>query len=216
MKVGTTRIEAFSDGVIVIVITIMILELKLPDINRQSTTKDILEQLHHMVPYFISYIFSYTMIGILWTNHHHMFHFLEKADEHLLWQNFIFLFLMSLIPLATYIVGSTPFIPISPNIYALVMLLTTSSLFTMQHYSLRKRLIHKDTDKELTREIKSVSSKAKNKAAIATLIYFISIPLAYVNVYLAYACFILPPIIFFVPQGLDNEKLAEKVIEKNV
>ncbi len=171
MKVGTTRIEAFSDGVIVIVITIMILDLKLPDINRQSTTKDILNQLHHMVPYFISYIFSYTMIGILWTNHHHMFHFLEKADEHLLWQNFIFLFLMSLIPLATYIVGSSPFVPIFPNIYALVMLLTTLSLVTIQHYIIRKKLIHKDIDKEMIRKIFSVSVKAKTKSIAATLIY---------------------------------------------
>ena len=215
MKVGTTRLEAFSDGVIVIVITIMILELKLPDINRESNTQDVLNQLHHIVPYFISYVFSFMMVAILWTNHHHMFHLLEKADEHLLWQNFIFLFLMSLIPLVTYIIGSSPFLSISPAIYAFVMFLTMLSFATMQHYSLRKGLLHKDSNKEMTREIYTVSAKAKTKAITAAIIYFFSIPLAFFNIYIAYCCFIIPPVLFFIPEGIDNEKLAEKIDDKN-
>lgn len=215
MKIGTTRVETFSDGVIAIIITIMILELKVPDLNKDSSARDIIKHLNHLLPYFIIYAFSFMMIAVFWTNHHHMFHLIEKADEHLLWQNFIFLFLLSLIPFATSVVGSNPFVPVSAAIYGVVMLLTTFSFTTMRHYTLRKKLTHKDEDQDLTRNIFKASFKARRKAIIATLIYLIAIPLAFVSVYAAYICFIIPPVIFFIPEGIDNEDLAEKVVQKN-
>lgn len=85
----------------------------------------------------------------------------------------------------------------------------------MEHYSLRKKLTHKDEDQELTRNIFKVSFKARRKAIAATLIYLIAIPLAFVSVYAAYICFVIPPVIFFIPEGIDNEELAEKVVQKN-
>lgn len=193
----------------------MVLELKLPDLNKDSSTRDTWEHISRLLPYLITYAFSFMMIGIFWTNHHHMFYLLEKTDAHLLWQNFIFLFLLSLIPFATSIVGSNPFVPLSPAIYGLVMLLTTLSFTLMRHYSIRNKLIHKDEDKELTRNVFKISFNARRKAIIATFIYLSAIPLAYVNVYIAYACFVVPPIIFFTPEGIDNEELAERVAEKN-
>lgn len=216
MKIGTDRLEAFSDGVVAIIITIMILELKLPDLNKDSSTVDIRSHLSHLLPYFITYAFSFLMIAVFWTNHHHMFHLLDRADEPLLWQNFIFLFFLSLIPFATSIVGSNPFVPLSAAIYGFVMLLTTLSFTIMQNYSIRKNLIHKDEDKGLTSKIFKVSFRARTKEIAGTLIYLIAIPLAYINIYLAYICFLIPPVIFFIPEGIDNEELAEKVAEKNV
>lgn len=215
MKIGTDRAETFSDGVIAIIITIMILELKVPDLTKDSSARDIMSHVSHLLPYFIIYAFSFMMIAIFWTNHHHMFLLLEKADEHLLWQNFIFLFLLSLIPFATSIVGSNPFVPLSAAMYGVVMLLTTLSFTTMEHYSLRKKLTHKDEDQELTRNIFKVSFKARRKAIAATLIYLFAIPLAFVSVYAAYICFVIPPVIFFIPEGIDDEELAEKVVQKN-
>jgi uncharacterized membrane protein len=215
MKIGTTRLEAFSDGVIAIIITIMVLELKLPDLTKDNPTMQTINHLRHLLPYFITYAFSFMMIGIFWTNHHHMFHLLEHADVHLVWQNFIFLFLLSLIPFATAIVGANPDTTLSPVIYGGVMLLTNSFFLIMRHYSLSKRLLHKDADKILTDKIVEVSHKGRAKAILGTLVYLIAIPLAYVNVYVSYMCFIIPPIIFFFPEGIDNEELAEKVAEKN-
>lgn len=215
MKIGTTRAEAFSDAVIAIVLTIMVIELKLPDLNKDSSIKAIWDHINHLLPYFITYAFSFMMIAIFWTNHHHMFHLLEKTDERLLWQNFIFLFLLSLIPFATSVVGSNPFVATAPAIYGFVMLLTTFSFTSMRHYTIRKKLIHKDEDRELTRKISKASSKGRTKAIAGTLIYLVSIPLAYINVWVAYACFAIPPILFFTPEGIDNEELAEKVAEKN-
>jgi hypothetical protein len=75
--------------------------------------------------------------------------------------------------------------------------------------------LHKDADKILTEKIVEVSHKGRAKAIWGTVIYLISIPLAYVNVYFSYLCFIIPPIIYFIPEGIDNEKLAEKVAQKN-
>ena len=216
MKIGTTRLETLSDGVIAIIITIMVLQLKAPDFSKDTSTKHIVDNLRHQLPYFITYAFSFMMVGILWTNHHHMFHLLDKTDEYLLWQNFLFLFFMSLIPYATEIVGLSPFVPVSPAIYGLVMLLTTLSFVLMRQHSLRKKLIHRDKDRELTRQIFKVSFRARTKTIAGTIIYLVSIPLAFVNVYLAYFCFIFPVIIFFIPEGLDNEEFADKVGAKNL
>lgn len=215
MKITTTRVETFSDGVIAIIITIMVLQLKLPNLDKGGTTIQVINHLKALGPYLFTYAFSFMMIGIFWTNHHHMFHLLEKTDEQLLWQNFLFLFLLSLIPLATAIVGANPYITISPVVYGTVMLATTLSYVVMRNYSHRKKLIHKDNNQVLNQQIITVSHRARIKAIIGACIYLISIPLAYVNVYLSYACFIIPPIIFFIPEGIDNEKLAQKVGEKN-
>lgn len=215
MKLNTVRLEAISDGIIAIIITIMVLELKLPDISNDDSTREVFGHLRHLLPYFISYSFSFMMITILWNNHHHLFSVLEKTDQRLLWQNFMFLFFLSLIPFATALVGSNHRVPIAPVMYSTVMMLTTLSFAIMRHHSLKKRLTHHDEDKELTREIAKVSLKSRRKAFIATLIYLIAIPIAFVNVYLAYACFAVPPVIFFIPDGLDDEKLAGKVDEKN-
>lgn len=216
MKIRTTRLETFSDGVIAIVITIMILELKLPDLTKDNSTEQTIDHLKHLLPYFITYAFSFMMIGIFWTNHHHMFHLLEHTDEHLVWQNFLFLFLLSLIPFATAMVGANPYIAISPALYGFVMLLTSLSFVLIRNYTIRNELIHKDRDKELTRKIFKISFKGRTKAIIGSIVYFVSIPLAYINVYFSYVCFIIPPIIFFIPEGIDNEELSEKVAEKNV
>ena len=211
MKISTARLETFSDCVIAIIITIMILELKLPDLDQHSSTSHMMQYLHDLIPYFLTYAFSYMMIGIFWTNHHHMFHLLETTDETLLWQNFLFLFVLSLIPFATAIVGASPFLPISPAIYGLVMLLTSASFVLMRNYSMRHKLIHIDEDREIRRKIYKVSIRARTKGIIGASVYLAAIPLAYVNVYIAYFLFAIPAVIFFIPEGIDSEKLAAKV-----
>jgi len=79
MQASTTRVETFSDGVMAIMITIMILELRLPEFDPKQDTGDIKKYLFDMIPHFAAYIFSFVMIGILWTSHHHLFHLLKKT-----------------------------------------------------------------------------------------------------------------------------------------
>ncbi|HEU4902338.1 MAG TPA: TMEM175 family protein [Flavisolibacter sp.] len=215
MKLGTTRVETFSDSVMSIVITVMVLSFKLPDFEKDGTHWSVRHHLYQMLPAIITYSFSFMMIGIFWVNHHHMFHLLKRTDEGLLVQNLLFLFCMSFIPLATAFVGSNPLIDESVAFYGLVMLMTTFSFAVMRTYSIRKRLIHRDPDKMLTAKIYRVTIKAKTKSYFGALAYLASIPLAFYNVYFSFACFAVPPILFFIPDGIDDEELSEKIMEKN-
>lgn len=215
MKIKTNRAETFSDGVISIIITVMVLSLKFPDIDKDNTEREIYKYLRDLVPYFVTYTFSFMMIGIFWTNHHHMFHMLEKIDEHLLWQNLMFLFWVSLIPLVTAMMGANPLLPVSCAAYGLIMLLTSLSIAIMRVYTAKKELVHKDQNRELNKKINIITVKAKTKSYLGTLFYFLSVPLAFVSVYLSYICFVIPPIVFFIPDGIDDEKLAEQIAEKN-
>lgn len=215
MKIGTTRVETFSDGVIAIAITIMVLAIRLPDFSKHETAQSFRGILTHLLPYFVTYTFSFLMVGIFWINHHHMFHMLEKTDEKLLFQNLFFLFWISLIPLATAFAGADPLLPEAVAIYGFVMLMTTFSFAIMRSYSLRKKLLHRDNDRAATSTIYRVSLRAKTKNYLGAAAYLCSIPLAFVNVYLAFICFLIPPIIFFIPDGIDDEKLAEKISDKN-
>jgi uncharacterized membrane protein len=215
MKIGTTRVEAFSDGVIAIIITIMVLELKLPDVSREATTRDILNHLAKLGPYFGAYVFSFMMVGIFWTNHHHMYHLLEKTNEPLLGLNLVFLFWMSLIPFASGVMGANPLLPTSAALYGFIMLMTTLSLAVIRQYTLRKGLIHHDEDPSLDSKIHAASRHGTTKTYLGTAAYLLSIPLAFVSIWLAYLCFVIPPVLFFMPHGIDDEKLAAKIEEKN-
>lgn len=215
MKIGTTRVETFSDGVMSIVITIMVLSLKLPDFSKEGTAWSIRHSLKEMLPYFGTYTFSFLMVGIFWINHHHMFHLLEKTDERLLLQNLFFLFWISLIPLSTAFLGAGLLIPEAVAFYGFVLLMTTFAFTYMRSYSLRKQLIHKGTDKNVTAKIYKVSLKARTKGLIATGAYLCSVPLAFVNVYFSFGCFVVLPVLFFIPDGIDDERLAEKIASKS-
>ncbi|MBC8048030.1 MAG: DUF1211 domain-containing protein [Fimbriimonadaceae bacterium] len=215
MQASTSRVEAFSDGVMAIIITIMVLGLNLPAFNKDQTTSAILDHVTDLISYFSAYVVSFTMIGILWTNHHHLFHLLEKTNGYLLAQNLFFLFWMSLIPFGTGIMGSSPLLPVSTAFYGFIMFMTTLSFAFMRSYTIKKHLVHTDIQREITKKIYKVSVRARTMSYIAAGVYFLSIPLAFVSVYISYACFIIPIIFFILPDGIDNEKLGEKMIEKN-
>ena len=215
MNINKARIEAFSDGIIAIVITIMILELKLPDFAHRSTTDTIKNELTEDLPYFGAYVFSFFMVAILWINHHHHFHLMEKLNSNLVWQNFLFLFWASLIPFTTALIGANPLLSISVALYGGVLLMTSFSLAVMRAYAMNKQLMHRDKDKALTREIAVISRREKVKTFLATAAYLAAVVAAYINIYVAYFFLLIPPILFFLPNGLDNEDLANRVIEKN-
>src|SRR5215211_7639673 len=185
MKIGTSRVETFSDGVISIIITIMVLSLKLPDFKHDDTTLRMRHYLEELLPYFGAYAFSFMMIGIFWTNHHHMFHLLGRINEVLIWQNLFFLFWMSLIPIATAMVGANPKLSESIAIYGFVMMMTTLAFTIMRIYTPRKGLVHKSDDEAMGKKIYTVSLKARTKSYIGTAAYLLSIPLAFISIYLA-------------------------------
>jgi uncharacterized membrane protein len=215
MKIGTTRVETFSDGVIAIIITIMVLELKFPDIGHTESSWQMRQHLKTLLPYLVPYSFSFLMIGIFWTNHHHMFHLLHKTDEPLLFLNLFFLFWISLIPLSTAMISANASLPDSVAIYGFIMLMSTLAFAIMRVYTIKKRLVHRDEDEVVSHNIHKISLRARTKNYLGSLFYLISIPLAYFNIYLAYACLVIPPVLFFIPDGIDDEDLAQKIEDKN-
>jgi uncharacterized membrane protein len=122
---------------------------------------------------------------------------------------------MSLIPFATSIIGASPLLAASTALYGFIMLMTTLVLSLMRSYTLKKGLVHTDEEKEIEKTIKWVSNRKKIQSYIVTAAYLLSIPLAFVSVYLSYICFTIPIILFLLPTKIDEERVEEKVIEKN-
>ena len=121
---GKNRLEAFSDGVLAIVITIMVLEMKVPHGDELAT-------LQNLLPVFLSYILSFIYIGIYWNNHHHMFHAVEKIDGLTLWANLHLLFWLSLFPFVTGWMGENHFSMWPVALYGAVLLMAALAYFIL-------------------------------------------------------------------------------------
>jgi uncharacterized membrane protein len=186
----TSRIEAFSDGVIAIVLTIMVLELKLPEhAGEHGLWQSLLEPL---LPKLVPYIMSFIVIAIMWVNHHDLLNNARRADNAVLWCNNHLLFWMSLIPVSTAFLGDHPFEPLALAAYGFV-LTACSTGFTLLRWCVTR------DDHGALSPLHAASLK---KSVIGTLIYASSMPLAYASVYLSMAIFMLIPCIFILPEFL--------------
>lgn len=202
MNIRTGRVEAFSDGVIAIIITIMVFDIKFPVVSH-VTRSLVIRDLQLLAPRLIAYLFSFLLVGIMWLNHHHLFHLIQVVDEKILWLNLHFLFWMSLIPFPTSMIGANPLLPDSSAVYGTVLSMCALSFTLMRSYAIRKKLMHQD-DNRLNKEVYKVSRRARIKNIIATLAYLVSIPVAYLSVYLSFVCFMIPPVLFFIPDGVPG------------
>lgn len=215
MNITTKRVEAFSDGVIAIIITIMVFNIRFPHMKIPYAHWQVMQELQKLIPSFITYFFSFLIIGIMWLNHHHMFHLIDKVNERLLWLNLHFLFWLSLIPFPTSMLSGNPFLPESTAFYGIVLFMVAFSFAILRGYAVKRGLMHKGDGKLIQRQIAKVNKRAKLKNWVGMGAYFISIPLAYVSVYASFACFVIPPVLFFIPDGIDDEQLAEEINDKN-
>src|SRR5438552_7821910 len=124
-SIGKQRLEAFSDGVIAILITVMVLELKIPHGNTWAALKPVL-------PTFLTYALSFVYLGIYWNNHHHMFHLVDGVNGAILWANLHLLFWLSLVPFVTGWLGENHFAPVPTAVYGVVMLLAAFAYYVLQ------------------------------------------------------------------------------------
>jgi uncharacterized membrane protein len=166
------RVEAFTDGVLAILITIMVLELKPPH------TEANLQALKPIFPVFLSYILSFIYLGIYWSNHHHLYHAVQRISGMTLWANLHLLFWLSLIPFATAWMGENHFGTWPVVIYG-VILLMSGVAWQIQEQVL---LWHHDRDSALAR---AVGGKRGAKEWVSLLIYGVGIALAFVNLWIA-------------------------------
>jgi len=179
----TTRLEAFSDAVLAIIITIMVLEL------REPHTAD-LAALRPLFPIFLSYLLSFVYIGIYWSNHHHLIYATEQVSGTILWANLHLLFWLSLIPFVTGWMGENHFAPVPTAAYGVVLLLAAIAYWILQH-----TIIARQGRESIVRVAVGHDWKGK----LSPLAYAVAIPLALVRPWLAGILYVLVAIVWLVP-----------------
>jgi len=189
--IGKGRLEAFSDGVIAVIITIMVLELRVPS---QPTLAALLK----VAPSLVSYVLSFMVVAIMWVNHHYMIHATRQVTRRLLWLNVNLLFWMSLIPFVTDYMGKSHQQAMPVALYGL-----TLTCCAMAFYWLRTELICQVQDDP---EMSAYHATVQRKNVFSALLYFSSIPLAYVSVYFSYLIFFGITAAYFLPE----KKLASE------
>ena len=177
------RMEAFSDGVLAIIITIMVLEMKVPH-------DDSLEALKPLLPVFISYLLSFALLGIYWNNHHHMLHAAHKINGTVLWANIHLLFWLSLIPFVTGWMGENNFTIIPVAFYGGVQLMAGVAYYLLAHCL--TDLHGKDSD-----FARAIGSDRKGKVSV--IMYAIGIALCFLQPFLGLSLYFLVAIMWFIP-----------------
>jgi uncharacterized membrane protein len=188
-----SRLEAFSDGVLAVIITVMVLEMKSP--HGAS-----LASLRTVIPVFLTYLLSFIYIGIYWNNHHHLLHATQRVNGATLWANLHLLFWLSLFPFATAWMEDSQFASWPVAVYGIVMLFAGVAYFI-----LTKALIQLHGQGSTLAA--SIGSDRKGKISIA--IYAIAIPLALMRPWIAGACYVIVAIMWLIPDPRIERKLAK-------
>ena len=195
------RLEAFSDGVIAIIITIMVLELKVPSPDGSAPRPDGLAELKPLLPVFLSYILSFIYVGIYWNNHHHMFQSTKKVTGGILWANLHLLFWLSLFPFTTGWMGENHLAPAPVAVYGLVLLMAA-----VAYYVLQQAIIRQQGRNSLLAAAVGCDWKGK----FSPVLYLAAIPLAFVSVWIADALFILVAVLWLVPDRRIERMLSAR------
>ncbi len=188
-----TRLEAFSDGVFAIIVTIMVLELKVPH-------ETDLHALKEMLPLFLSYLSSFVFVGIYWGNHHHLLHTVHHVNSKIIWANLNLLFWLSLVPFATGWIGENPKAEVPVAVYATLFLLCGIAFFILQkvienHYTHSTKLIE-------------ALKKTSLKGILSLLLYSAAVIFAFINPTISYVLIVVVAVLWVIP-----DKNIEKALE---
>ena len=187
------RLEAFSDGVLAVIITVMVLEMKSPIGTRPAALKPV-------IPVFLSYVLSFVYIGIYWNNHHHLLHATQRVNGATLWANLHLLFWLSLVPFTTAWMGENHFDSWPVAVYGIVLLLAGIAYFILT----RALITLHGQGSTLAM---SIGRDRKGKISIA--IYATAIPLAFGKSWIAGACYVIVAIIWLIPDRRIERRVAQ-------
>ncbi|MDB5031251.1 MAG: hypothetical protein JWP71_1972 [Mucilaginibacter sp.] len=188
------RLEAFSDGVIAIIITIMVLELKVP-------AKPDLEALSKVWPVFINYVMSFIYVGIYWNNHHHMFHVVRSINGAVLWANLHLLFWLSMVPFVSSWMGENPFSVVWPMaLYGFVLLMNAIAYSILVVVLIK----HEGQDSSL-----AIALGKDWKGKLSLICYIVAIVFAWVNTYISFGLYVAVACIWFIPDRRIEKKIAD-------
>ncbi len=182
-RMGKGRLEAFSDGVIAIIITIMVLEIK---VQHGETLSALLP----LYPVFLSYVLSFVHVGIYWNNHHHMFHAVTHVKGGVLWANMHLLFWLSLVPFTTGFMGENHFAPFPVALYGMNLLLCGVAYFILARQLLR----HHGRESELARAI-----GRDRKGVVSVVLYAIAVAVSFIEPILSMAIYTIVAALWFIP-----------------
>lgn len=188
------RLEAFSDGVMAIIITIMVLELKVPEGSSWMSLKP-------LFPKFLAYIFSFIYVGIYWNNHHHMFQAVKKVNGSILWANLHLLFWLSLMPIATEWIGATHFAENPVAAYGICLIMSAVAYTIMEHLIVK-------CEGENSRLKEAIHSKFKEYISI--IFYVLGIAVSFFYPYIAIGFYYLVALIWLIP-----DKRIEKLLKED-
>jgi uncharacterized membrane protein len=194
-----TRLEAFSDGVLAIIITIMVLEIKVPHGNN-------FEALKPLIPVVVSYLLSFIYIGIYWNNHHHMMHTVKHVSGGILWANLHLLFWLSLVPFVTGWIGQNHFDPIPMAMYGIVLLMAAIAYFILQTVIIRAQGEH-------SLLARAIGSDIKGK--MSPILYLLAIGSNFISQWISGGLYVLVALIWLIPDRrieiiLRNESEAKR------
>jgi uncharacterized membrane protein len=187
------RLEAFSDGVLAIIITIMVLELKAPHGVELSA-------LQASAPVFLSYVLSYIYVGIYWNNHHHMFHTVKRVSAGILWANLHLLFWLSLFPFATAWMGENHLAPVPTAVYGFVLLMAAIAYFLLE-----LAIIARQGPESVLRGALGRDWKGK----LSPVVYLSAMPLAFVNAWIASGLYLAVALIWLIPDRRIERALGQ-------
>jgi|SRR5579862_7716971 len=189
-----SRTEAFSDGVFAIIITIMVLEIKVP-------AGDGWDALRQVMPVLLSYVLSFIFIGIYWVNHHHLLHTARHVDGSILWMNIHLLFWLSLVPVATGWMGQTHFASKPVAAYAILLLLCAIA-FTILQLRLEKTI---DASEKLRKAFQAL----RRKGIFSVICYLAALGFAFINTTVSGILFLVVSVIWFIPDRHIEKALEE-------
>jgi uncharacterized membrane protein len=188
-----SRLEAFSDGVIAIIITIMVLELKVPHGDDWAALRPI-------APVFLAYVLSFTNIGIYWNNHHHMLHMTDRINGKILWANLHLLFWLSLVPVTTAWMGDHHLAPLPTAVYGVVLLASGIAYVILERLIIAEQGPHSKLAAAVGKDVKGWAS---------LVLYVTAIALAFVNQSVSQALYALVALMWLVP-----DKRIERALER--
>jgi uncharacterized membrane protein len=189
---GRDRLTAFSDGVIAVIITIMVLELKVP----HGADWDALRGL---VPIFFSYVLSFVYVAIYWNNHHHFLYTVTRVSGPILWANNHLLFWISLVPFTTGWMGENDFAPLPTAVYGLSLLMPALAWYLLQNAIIRKHGMGSVLAKALGRDL---------KGKISSVLYVVAIALAFVSPWISLAIYALVAVMWLIPDRRIERAIA--------
>lgn len=191
---GTQRLEAFSDGVLAVIITIMVLEMKVPH-------GDDLNALKPVWPVFISYILSFVNIGIYWNNHHHLMQTVEHVNGKVMWANIHLLFWLSLVPFTSGWMGENHFTQWPVALYGIVLMMAGIAYYFLAHSLIHLHGKNSTLAKALGKDRKGI---------LSVVLYILGVGLSFINPWIGFSFYALVAAIWFIPDKRIEKNLAKQ------